>query len=239
MGREALQRRRSRVLAVADADDRFQFGQPLSTHRLIRDDNACGPNAMQIVDHVWSGSDNITMDDIVRAGVPIADRDELVTRGLLFSEMERAAEVLGLPYVGRRDLSAEQVLQIAKHLGPVIFVCKYTYWPEWKGYVYYDVEADAKPNGFARPWGQAGRNQVFGFDGGHYGVVLSSKWRRKPESHTDVWLRDPNHASVVRPEKPHYDIVRGGQFERLYESARLTTLSRQPWALVPTVALGG
>lgn len=226
------QRRRRLVLRTARQDARYQFGQPPSTTSKIPDGNACGANQMQMLDRCWHPTRRRTMDQVVTA----ARATGLLTRkgGLYFSEMFTAAVNLDLPYVQKRNLDAIEVVRMARDVAPVLFVGSYGAAPEWKGYVYYGTKADGKPNGYATPSGEAGKNQLSGFTGQHYYIVLTAEYKR---NRWFIYVRDSNHDSIARPEKPPYHVMNFRQFERLYNAGGRATNDHKNWALVPTMTL--
>ena len=238
--------RRRLVLARAEADRRFQFGQPGAGTYLIPANNACGANAVQKVHHIWTGQ-RVTMNAVIRAAAWPGPPADFSARGMLTSEVLRALAVLlrvqRAGYTGTTSATASDVVQLARHRGPVIVLYRYGTTPEWEGYRYRGQQADGVDSvtgrvvGYAREPGRAGRNQLSGFDdGAHYVVVLSSKWRRRTGGE-DVWLHDSNHASSARPERPRWDVVSAEQFERMYRSGADVTFSGDPWAAVPSRAL--
>lgn len=180
-----------------------------------------------------------THDEISRmVGYPNQSKIALSRRrGLYPSEVGSFLRKAGLPYAVQYNLSAYKVLQISNALGPVGFGHHYAWVPEWYEYTYRGVKADGKPNGFAHPLRRAGKTQLTGWAGAHFGACLG--W--DPHLAVDkprVFIWEPNHGSSARPEKPSHDLIRSGQFRALYESYN-KALGRAPYAVVPTKKIGG
>lgn len=167
-------------------------------------------------------------------------------RGLRPAEVKAFCVKVGLPYTVALGLPLATVYAKA-NMGPVGIGYSYSYTPEWKNYIYHNVKADGKPNGFAEPEGTAGKTQLTGIQpntgrapsssnpDGHFGCLLGAGIG---STGFQAYFWEPNHNSAARPEDPDYDIYTGTQFTRLYGSYS-AVLSRTPYALVPTRTLGG
>lgn len=156
-------------------------------------------------------------------------------RGLYPSEVSSFLRRAGLPYVVRFGLTNQQVLQIANKLGPVGFGHHYGWVPEWQGYRYGGVVADGRPNGFAAPSGKAGKTQLTGWAGAHFGLLLGYN-STDPVTAKRVYYWEPNHNSGSRPEDPPYDRCTTPQWKALYNSYH-DVLGRSLYAIVPTKAI--
>jgi hypothetical protein len=155
-------------------------------------------------------------------------------RGLYPSEVQRFCTRVGLPYQVRFGLTAFQLLELSER-GPIGFGHKYDWWPEWRGYTYFGRTSDGYPNGYAGPLGRAGRTQLAGFTGAHFGILLG--WDNDQASNARrVAAWEPNHNSPSRPEDPAYDLITSHQFRVVYESYN-RQLKRSPYALVPVRSL--
>lgn len=150
-------------------------------------------------------------------------------RGLRPNEVQLVIDHYGLPYKIVRGWTALQVARASK-LGLVGFGHMYGWWPEWRGFRYGTVRADGKPNGYATPTGKAGRTQLSGFSGRHFGMLLG--YATDPSGPDMYYAWEPNHGSAVRPEKPPYDRMSFDQFERVYNSFR-TVGGQTLYAVVP------
>lgn len=136
-------------------------------------------------------------------------------RGLRPDEVQRVLTYYQLPYKIVRGWSALQVAR-ASRLGLVGFGHMYPWWPEWRGYRYGNVRADGHPNGYATPTGHAGRTQLSGFYGRHFGMLFG--YATSPTEPDLYYGWEPNHGSAVRPERPPYDRMTFTQFARAYDS---------------------
>ena len=230
--------RRERVMEAVKASRRlYQFGQPQDTTLSTAAGRAgCGPACVQVLARIWQPTAQPPTQDRVCELSGFPEPDQHIGSFLRTYQLVQALMALGIRYEPRSDLASSELQEVAKHRGPVLFLCRYTEWPQWRGYRCQGAVADGHPNGYASPLGRAGKTQLSGFDGGHYGLLLSSRWMpRKGTSFN--WLRDPNHSSPARPERPSFDIVSKEQFRVLFESGRSITTDGQPWAAIPTEVL--
>lgn len=224
--------RRARVLRYAESPlgMRFQWGQRDADKFMPQGVNTgCSATSVQFIlglhGHV------VSLNDIAEAvGYPDSRQAKLHI-GLYDRQVVQALAHWGVMYRLTTDKTPTELMRISVRQGPVAFCCIYGQWPEWQGYRYYGETADGKPNGYARPIQAAGKNQLTGFEDGRHMGLLLSKYHRSgtPHEATQVWLRDPNHGSPARPEKPVYDIVTPGQWGRLFRTTGV--------AIVPIGAL--
>ena len=134
------------------------------------------------------------------------------------TEALRALHSYGLPYEISNSLTAAGVLRVARTKGPVI-VCE-MYWshPQWAGYTYMGRTLHGVANGvrvgFAMPTKHAGLTQ-WTFTDGHAILAAADDWSEG--THLGV-IRDPNHNSPSRPERPAYDLVTLPQLNRMLNS---------------------
>lgn len=156
-------------------------------------------------------------------------------RGLYPSEVSTFLKKAGLPYTVKFGLTATQVINIANKLGPVGFGHQYSWVPEWRGFRYGGIVADGKPNGFAYPYGKAGKTQLVGFTGAHFGIYFGYDTAMSNGT-TRAYAWETNHGSPARPERPPYDRMTTTQFRSMYDSYK-NGLGRTPYAVVPTRAL--
>lgn len=222
--------RRQHFLESAVADRRYQFGQKHdSTTR--GGSTACGHCSIQVLVRAWLGT-TLTIDEVSRmAGYRYPDQGP--DEGLRQSQVLRALGTAGLDYEGVKDADIDDVIEVVKHRGPALMLIDYRSYPEWLGYRYFGQTADGKPNGYARPLTKAGKNQLSGDAFGHWVLVLSSRYRPSRRS-SDAYVRDPNHASSIRPQKSPYDIVTKDQLSRMLESYRLQADDQRSFVALPT-----
>ena len=218
---------------------RFQFGQQ---HDSLSDNGkkACGMAAVQLIGGIH-GHD-VTLDQVARSANYPVDSDQENDVGFYGWQVILALKELGIKYEVRSTftnnaLTSQEIIDVATHMGPVVFKCVYGWWPQWHSFHYAGKIADGRaPDGtkvgFARPLGHAGKTQLRGFETGHhFGVVLSAE----SESHRArprVWLRDSDHNSPIRPEQPPYDVVTEHQFSIVYESWKQT--GEGLWCAIPS-----
>lgn len=128
-------------------------------------------------------------------------------------------------------LSADAILAIVRTKGPVMVGEMYSDHPEWRGYRYGGVTASGRRNGFAWPWGKAGRTQISGFVGRHAVVFIAvapiPEWGRR----LGVYVMEPNHGSPARPEKVAYDVISIDQARRLIN--RYAAANGKSYAFTP------
>lgn len=153
---------------------------------------------------------------------------ETRTRGLFNpSEVQRVIDKTGLPYAIRYDWDWERLLDLVNARGPAIIGVQYAYQPEKRNYSYAGTRSDGKPNGYAE---KNGKTQLTGFTGAHAEILVG---RRLISGGPDpVFVKDPNHGSLARPERPSFDQISIPEFKKLYES--YGSLGRDLFAVVPT-----
>lgn len=181
---------------------------------------ACTHTWLQFLAWLWTGK-WYTLDQVsAMAGYP-----RNAGRGMRPAEVATFIRRAKLPYVIRWGLTAAQILTYSNR-GPVMVAHIYREWPEWRGYRYGGQTADGRPNGYARPYGKAGKTQLTGFeDGRHMGGILGYL------GSSEVYVMDPNHGSPSRPEKVAYDVISTAQLSRIIKSFSPT------YAVIPTRSL--
>lgn len=221
--RKAILKRRAKPSQqFGQADDYYTFGGA----------TGCTHVVLQWLIWLWKGK-WVSQDALSKiAGYPLPGRNPY-KRGLRPSEVQRIVDHFALPYQIKFGLTAAEVRR-ASERGPVGFAMAYSHYPEWKGYRYGGLVADGRPNGFASPLGKAGKSQLSGFTGAHFGLLLGVAV--DPSGPDKVYSWEPNHGSAARPEKPPYDIMNVAQFDKVFDSYR-TQLGRSTYALIPTKAL--
>jgi hypothetical protein len=208
---------RERVTRILGRRTRFQFGQPPATTTLVGGGTvACTDCCIQVAVLLTKGVD-VSLNEVRRrSGAPSG-------QPLTANEALRALRSFDLPYEIRNDLRGAALLKVAREKGPVI-VCE-LYWahPQWHGYEYlgrtlngYSTSYSGRKvrPGFARPEHHAGLTQ-WTFRDGHAVLLACDAWEGKV--HQGI-VRDPNHASGSRPERPAYDLVNVRQLDRMVDS---------------------
>jgi hypothetical protein len=212
-----VKQRREQVLGVLHKRNRFQFGQPAkTTSKTGYGKFACTDTCIQLIVKIVKDK-NVSLNEVRRrSGAPS-------TRGMRASEARRALRRFGLDYDVMYGKTHEQVISMVRNRGPVIVAEMYWAHPEWKGYRYAGLTMDGRATdlkgvsrwvGFAKNrWGKyrAGKTQ-WSFKGGHavlFGTVLEEG---------GLAVRDPNHNSPVRPERPAYDVINKTQLKRMMKS---------------------
>lgn len=182
----------------------------------------------------WTGK-LYTQDDVSRmAGYPTSQQAARGT-GMTAAQCEQFIRAAKLPYRIVPFNHTEGYFGLMRRAnlhGPIAIGVAYSHQPQWKGYSYHGVRALGVPNGFASPLGKAGKTQLTGFTGSHMDALLGYMFGGR-DRHRVCFVKDPNHGSAIRPERPPYDAMTQAQFEKLYESFQ-TALGRSLYAIVPT-----
>lgn len=240
MGRLVYPARLKRAILARRKRPTQQFGQP-ADDRVWGGKTACTHTVLQWLAWYVTGRWYTLNQVNTMAGAPTNAtalvRDGLrwrrVPRGLREGEVKSFLKAAKLPYRVVRDYTPLQVAHASK-LGPVGFGHMYGWWPEWRGYRYGGVRADGRPNGYATPSGKAGRTQLAGFTGRHFGLLLGYATDAAGPDLYYAW--EPNHGSSARPERPPYDRMTFGQFVKAYDSFRVVG-KQKPYAVIPTEAI--
>lgn len=211
---EAQRDRRRKVKRKLLQRRGYQFGQPECNlaSSTVPGDVACMDTSIQLVKYLCDGR-RLSINDIRRISRAPAHRP--FPNAYVLPTLLR----LGLPYQYRNSLTAAELWEIVLKRGPVIFAEDYWAHPEWSGYVY----AGQRMNGWttnrrgvrvhvgtSQPERKSGRNQT-NFKLGHAGVIAFAGGDYGNKS---AGLRDPNHNSAVRPERPAWDKVSLAQLNR-------------------------
>jgi hypothetical protein len=202
--------------------NRYQFGQPPETTRLVMGGAvACTDTCIQIIALMARGK-RVSLDKVRRlSGAPAGQPMEP-------DEAIRALAKLGMAYEIRRGLRIDDLFRYTASRGPIILCERYWAHPQWKGSSYLGVPADGKARddtgrqafvGFSRPLERSGLTQSTFRDG--HAILLArpmGKGERPDADQRAMKLRDPNHNSEARPERPAWDIVSGVQLGRMLRS---------------------
>jgi len=215
-----------------------QFGQGDGDTTTKNGSLGCTHTVLQTLVQAKTG-DRPTQDEIShaagypsQAGLPAGQGRGMTWSGGDNGEIMRVVHRYGLPYRlffpgGPLTAAVWQTVKDAVSKGPAMIAVCYKYQPEKLNYTYRGVHSDGKPNGYALV---GGKTQLTGFDGAHAELWVDYF------KHTQLgWIhhvKDPNHGSGIRPEKPGYDRIRDAQMKRLVGSYRL--MGRKLAFLLPT-----
>lgn len=206
----------------------FQFGQG-NDELTLNGSTACGHTSVQALILGWTGK-HVTLDDICNVSGYTLEQAK-AGHGLYSSQIVAALAHYGVHYNVVWNATADDLIAVVESKGPVLYASRYTQYPEWQGFTYHGIHADGRPNGYARPYGHAGKTQLNG-DFGHAGILFGV--RRPPKQPVSVLAHDPNHNSPGRLEKPPFDVMTRSQFARLLESFRTVPVSGgRTYAFVP------
>lgn len=212
-----------------------QFGQS-GDSKTFNGATGCAFCVLQTLLLGWKGI-RVTQDRLAYvAGYPTAYQKSRML-GLYAYQINKIISHYRLPYKVGFGWSYVTLMRRANTYGPVAFGVAYGYQPEWYGRTYGGVRADGRPNGFASPLGRAGKTQLTGFERGpHLDVLFGYHVNRYSDGSVKnriYHVKDPNHGSAARPEKPKYDDMSQAQFKRLYESYK-NVLGRSLYVIYPT-----
>lgn len=216
--------RRDRVLRILRKRNRYQFGQPYDRSNLVGN-SGCTDTAIQLI--VWMATGKrVSLNAVrrrsgARAGYP-----------MLTSHAIRALASYGLSYEVRVGLKASEATKIARTKGPVIVAEKYWAHPQWRGYSYMgrklwgwatSSRGQRIRVGVSKPYGRSGLTQ-WTFRDGHAVLLATDVWEPRVGNDPDAKkihfavVRDSNHNSPSRPERPAFDLVTMGQLNRMLNS---------------------
>jgi len=207
---------------------RYQFGQPPATCNLATDgtpgDVACGDTTIQMVLRLVKGKDYSINKVRQVSGAPNHVPMPIENARL-------ALRRFGLPYEVRTDLDAGDILRISRNRGPVLIAEDYWAHPQWEGRgdgFAHTASGHRVFVGFADPRHKAGKTQHT-FRDGHM-VLLGTT----DIDGTEGIVRDTNHNSAARPERPAWDKVSRRQIGRMLRSFNH---GRNKVVLIPTEVL--
>ena len=227
-----IRRKVKRRLASKAGRKMFQFGQAdssLTGNGMF----GCMDTSIQNVFWITKGK-KLTLNQVRRATGARANGPTAAVQAAV------GLRRLGLPYVIRTDLMMSELLDTIQNKGPVIIAYRYWAHPHWRGANYFGHKMNGWANnnfgrrvfvGFSDPLGKSGANQ-WGFRGGHAAVLA---WARDPEGRDNVivGVRDPNHGSATRPQRPLWDKISRSQLSEMLESIRPANAGRT-LVFVPT-----
>jgi len=225
-------KRRKRLRYFFRHNPFYQFGQPYSTTKSTQyGSEGCTHTNIQALVKLWKGKD-ITHDEISRLCGYRAGQG-----GLTPVHLEILFKKLDLPYKMVYGLDAAEVLDYAMDRGPVLIATYYLFHPEMKDAKYLGTKADGKPNGYSRPLGSAGKDQLTGFTGGHSEILFAG--RDRSDGIRDAYVHDPNHRSNLRPQEVPFDIMTLAQLRQMFNGYAIINRARRTVAAIPTEAYNG
>lgn len=212
--------RRRKVKRILARRTRYQFGQKAGTNRLVTSrggtpgDVGCADTMIQLTLLICTGK-RFSQDQVRRMSGNAPHVPMFATNAL--NALNRG---FGRPVYEIRDVGTKEALRIARERGPVLFAEMYWAHPHMKG----------APRSTGRARNNRGRVVTIGFakEGGNnnqefvlghmVGLMTSTKPRVGPER---AFVRDPNHNSARRPQRPRWDLLLGtAQLSRMLDSIR-------------------
>jgi hypothetical protein len=215
--------RREKILRLLRKRNRYQFGQPNAG---FVGNSGCTDTSIQHV--VWYAKDKMVSLNNVRqrSGAPHGTP-------MSVNEAIRALKSYGLPYEVRTGLLAGDLVKIAKQRGPVLIAEMYWAHPQWLGYSYMGRKLNGWTTnstgrrvkvGTSLPKRRSGLTQ-WTFRSGHSVLLATDMWE---DGRHYAIIRDHNHNSPSRPERPAYDQVTMYQLNRMLKSWPGSTLALVP-----------
>jgi hypothetical protein len=206
---------RTGIKALLAKRQNYQFGQ--ANQELVMSGGksvGCGDTSVQLAVRIIKDK-KVSLNRVRRASGAIH-----YTGYSSNSQLLKAFRAFGIEYRDALNLTPAMVKTCASKYGPVLMLYTYGWHPEWQGYTHGGRTADGEPNGYSRPLGKSGRNDMFfgtpvtgvtGKNGGHWATVCTI-WR------DDFIVRDSNHNSPARPERPAWDKLTAAQMSKMLTS---------------------
>jgi len=166
----------------------------------------------------------VSLDTIRKKAQNKYNFDERACTGINHLEVLNALQQYGLGHyrVGF-GASAADVYRYAK-TGPVIVGVHYGSYPTQKG--------RCNSNN-----AEIGGKTDCPFNGSHAILAIGGRWHLSASGkrlHRDIFIRDPDHNSPARPEKPKYDRIRLGQLNRAMRNLPRFTAFKNTYIIYPT-----
>lgn len=201
---------------ILDYKPRFQFGQNSAP---CGGKSCCTDTCIQMIVEYYT--DKWYPLDIIRYKAQNKYKfDERDCTGLNYLEVLNALRQLGVTHykVGFGASAADVWTHLDK--GPVIIGVHYGSYPN-----------DKKGTNKAE-WN--GRTD-YPFTGSHAVLAVGKRVHQNPTGkHRDVFVRDPDHNSPSRPEKPRFDIIRRSQLQHAMDKLASNTAFTTTYILYPT-----
>lgn len=221
----------ARVVQFLKAHPLQQFGQP-DDDWVWSGATACTHTVWQLI--IWMvRNTHYSLNEInALAGMPHNPVGANgVKRGMNSGELQHLIDRLKLPYRIVWGASFTGLVAAAQK-GPLFYAMRYGSAPEWKGYHYGSVVAEA-------PYAiSGGKTQLTGFENGRHAVLLAGKRLRTVDGQRQwvAYRKDPNHGSASRPERPPFDIISVTQATKEYNDFH-ALLGGTLYAAIPTATI--
>ena len=203
-------------LDILDYAPRFQFGQagvPFSLQKV-----ACTDTCAQMIIHYFEDQ-LVSLNEIRRdsGAVPYG-------KGLTITQTLRALELNKVTHYNWATGYNRTFMISRLKLGPVIASVNYRYYPTWDGHCATTNKA------------QSGGKTDCAFNGAHAVLVIGiiPVYYRGSLSRYDYLVRDPDHNSPSRKEKPPYDRISEAQLKRAMENITYILGWSYPTIMYPT-----
>ena len=199
---------------IFDYPARFQFGQEGAP---CNGQSCCTDTCIQMIVDFYK-DDHYSLATIRRRAQNKYAFDERQCTGINHLEVLNALNQFGLGHyqVGFGVDAGDIWNKVA--IGPTLVGVWYGSYPNENGYCG-GVKAEYE-----------GRTDC-GFRGTHAVLAIGRRWHN---GHRDLYIRDPDHNSPSRPEKPKYDIVRLPDFNRAMRNIVPYSPFTNTYAIYPT-----
>lgn len=205
-------------LNILDYTPKFQFGQsgvPWALQKV-----ACTDTCVQMIINYYKD----TYPSLVKVR---RDSGQVpYGTGLTVTQALRSLNANGVTHY-RWTLGYDRAFMLGRlKLGPVIVSTYYKYYPIWK-----DKKCDTGTN-----LAQIGGKTDCGFTGAHAVLVVKAipVYSSGKLLRYDYLVRDPDHNSPGRPEKPRYDRMTEAQLKRTMEYIKYLPVWEKPSVMYPT-----
>lgn len=203
---------------IMDYPARFQFGQ---VDAPCAGASCCTDTCIQMIVEYYKDVTH-SLGGIRRNAQRDTHFDERPCTGLNSVEVLNALENLGIKhYKVGKAVDAWDVWR-KLDVGPVIVGVHYGSYPDEKGRC---TNRNAERNG----------KTDCPFSGAHAVLAVGKRVHRVPKDfHRDFYIRDPDHNSRARPEKPDYDIIRRKQLDLAMKNIVPYTAFGSTYIIYPT-----
>lgn len=197
---------------------RFQWRQ---TGAPCGGSSCCTDTCIQMILEYYKDATH-SLSNIRRAAQAKTSFNEGACTGINHIEVINALKYYGVShYVHASGVDANFV-KSKLWRGPVIVGVYYGTYPNWHG--------SARANKAE----VAGRTD-YTFSGAHAVLAIGSRVHKiGSTSHSDIFLRDPNHHSLSRPEMPSYDRITRAQLDKTMKDLPRYTIFSKTFCIYPT-----